>query len=124
MTAAKPEAPGSIAPEGPVAAANKFYPRKAKKPDEAKDTSDPWRGDGIQTVPQGRVETKGAVPAKEAKELNGDQGHANAPHTKPGAIKPNGTPEEMRKVESVDSTTALRKPKSGAQRVYPGLKAE
>jgi hypothetical protein len=129
MTSAKPEAPGSKAPVGPVAAANKFYPKQALKPGGGTpDDSDPWRGNGIQTTGNGRVDTKGAVPVKEAKELPGDQGHKVAPHTKPGTDKENGTPAEMRKLESVDSTTALKhkgnKPKTRAGRVYPHLKQD
>jgi hypothetical protein len=59
--------------------------------------------------------------AKKSPVAPGNQPPAHAPHTKPGRIKPTGSPAAMRRTESVTSTAAL---KGGqASRVYPNLKA-
>lgn len=129
----KPAAPNSIAPQGPLGGANKVYPALSGKtdPNDTTSKSDPWRG-GKVASPNGKVETKGAVPVKMAKELPGDQGTMNA-HTKPGKIKPVGTPKQMRRIGSVISTSALQKvggdklgPKGGASNaartIYSNLK--
>jgi hypothetical protein len=114
-----PAAPGSIAPQGPSGIAPKVYPNLSGKVavQAGGDTSDPWRGGAVAT-PNGKVQTKGAVAVKQAKEAPGNQGAKNA-HTKPGKIKPVGSDTGMRKTESVSSTTALKK--GPAARVYPNL---
>ena len=70
------------------------------------DTSDPWRPGAAQSLPNGAVATKGAVPVKKGAFSAGDQGAKNA-HTQPGTIKPVGSKTDMRKMGSVTTTKTL-----------------
>lgn len=112
----KPAAPGSIAPQGPTNPAAKVYPALSGKTSTNAPTSktDEWRGGAIAT-PNAAVATKGAVPVKVAKNLPGNQVTKNA-HTKPSAIKPNGTPAQTRKLQSATSSKHL-----AAKSLYPHL---
>lgn len=114
----KPAAPGSIAPVGPNNPAAKVYPPLSGKTavNAGGDKSDAWRGGAIKT-PNGKVATKGAVPAKQASTAPGNQGTKNS-HTQPAKIKSNGTPAQMRQTESVSSVAALSMTPS---KVYPHL---
>ena len=136
MHPSKPSAPGSTAPVGPTGGAARVYPPMSGKTPVSGPTSksDPWRPGPLQAVPNGSVPTKGAVPVAEAKELPGNQG-ANNSHTKPGKIKPVGTPKEMRRIGSVISTSALQKVGGGklgvkngasnaARTIYPKLASQ
>ena len=98
---------------------NKPVPVDTSKPND----SDPWRG-ASQSPPDVHSPVRGGVLPKTAKEAPGNQGARNA-HTKPGAIKPVGTPAQMRQASSVTSTAPLQKvggpnlgPKKGASNAH------
>lgn len=115
----KPAAPGSIAPVGPNNPAAKVYPPLSGKTpiNPGGDKSDAWRGGAIKT-PNGKVQTKGAVSAKDPGQAMGNQGTKNS-HTRPEAIKSNGSQQQIEKLGSgVVSTAALKTPGS---KVYPHL---
>lgn len=116
--AKKPAAPGSIAPQGPTNPAATLYPpMSGKVPVSAAKPGAQMIG-APQTATNGRVVTKGAVPVKEAKNLPGNQGTKNS-HTKPTAIKSNGSAAKVdAQIDHVVSTTALKGP---ASKVYPHL---
>ena len=81
-----------------MSTASKVYPNQKKIP------PDPWFK-GLQTPPNGRVVTKGAVPVKTAKNAPGNQGTKNA-HTKPSAIKPVGSDAALGKIGDFGGKTS------------------
>lgn len=89
-----------------MSTASKVYPNHNP-------TTDVLGRRGLQTLPNGAVVNKvprgsSAVPVKTAKNAPGNQGTKNS-HTKPSAIKPNGTPAQMRPLQSTTSTAPLQK---------------
>lgn len=116
----KPAAPGSIAPVGPNNPAATIYPTLSGKTpvNGGGDKSDAWRGGPIKT-PNGKVQTKGAVQAKDPGQAPGNQGSKNS-HTRPAAIKSNGSARQVERAANggVGSTAALKTPSS---KVYPHL---
>lgn len=56
----------------------------------------------------GRLVAKTSLPLKTAGTDHGNQGKHNS-HTQPGKIKPNGTPAQMRKIQSLTTISPLEK---------------
>lgn len=85
-------------------------------------SSDPWRSGKPAGVQGGNVVTKGAVPAKQAKEAPGNQGAHNRHNTN---IKPTGTREQLAQAGSVTTTRTVApvsqplSAQSAAKKLYP-----